>query len=176
MKTINEYKKRFNQLMESTIGDIKPLIMEEPTNPTFVSGELSTMSWNDATIKKHPKWDGFWGITYFADLGITKIINHYDGKQSDSQRGEPNFTVNDQLLFAFNIVKPASESGNVNFTISKDNKILATSQDFSFGGGNERSSMINTIKVFCKFPKPLQGKYVINNSLDPQYYLEIITQ
>jgi hypothetical protein len=84
--------------------------------------------------------------------------------------------VKDQLLFGFNVVKPASESGNVNFTISKDGKVIATSENFSFVGTYERSSMVHTIKVFCKFPKPLQGNYVINNSLDPQYYLEIITK
>ena len=154
----------------------KHYLIEQTDNPTFINGDVSTMSWNDATIKKFPKWDGFFGAAYFDDLGITKIINHYDGTQSDSQRGEPNFTVKDQLLFAFNVVKPASESGNVNFTISKDGKVVATSQNFSFGGGNERSNMVHTIKVFCKFPKPLQGNYVINNSLDPQYYLEIFTQ
>ena len=34
MKTINEYKNRFNQLMESIMGDVKPLIMEQPTGDT----------------------------------------------------------------------------------------------------------------------------------------------
>ncbi len=29
MRTINEYKKRFNQLIESTIGNVKPLIIEQ---------------------------------------------------------------------------------------------------------------------------------------------------
>jgi hypothetical protein len=35
MKTINEYKNRFNQLMESTMGDVKPLIMEQSTGETL---------------------------------------------------------------------------------------------------------------------------------------------
>lgn len=151
-------------------------IMEQISNPTFVSGEISTMSWNDATIKKQPKWGGFYNLFYFNDLGITKVINHYDGQQSDSKRNEPNFTVKDQLSFSFNLVKPGSESGDITFTISKDDKIINTSKNFSFSGGNERSVMIHRINVFCKFPKPLQGKYVIKNSLDPQYYLEIMTQ
>jgi len=29
MRTINEYKNRFNQLLEATIGNVKPLIMEQ---------------------------------------------------------------------------------------------------------------------------------------------------
>ena len=30
MKNLNQYKNRFNQLMESTLGNVKPLIMEQP--------------------------------------------------------------------------------------------------------------------------------------------------
>jgi len=33
MRTINEYKKRFYQLIESTIGDVKPLINEDEKDP-----------------------------------------------------------------------------------------------------------------------------------------------
>ena len=33
MRNINEYKKRFYKLMESTIGDVKPLISEQPERP-----------------------------------------------------------------------------------------------------------------------------------------------
>ena len=29
MRTIREYKNRFNQLMESTMGNVKPLIVEQ---------------------------------------------------------------------------------------------------------------------------------------------------
>lgn len=43
MKTINEYKKRFNQLMESTIGDVKPLIMEQTTTTATTSGSPLTL-------------------------------------------------------------------------------------------------------------------------------------
>jgi hypothetical protein len=34
MKTINEYKNRFNQLLESTMGNVKPLISEQLTGTT----------------------------------------------------------------------------------------------------------------------------------------------
>ena len=33
MKTINDYRKRFYNLMESTIGDVKPLISEQSERP-----------------------------------------------------------------------------------------------------------------------------------------------
>ena len=32
MKNLNDYKRRFNILMESTMGDVKPLIMEQSNN------------------------------------------------------------------------------------------------------------------------------------------------
>jgi len=41
MKRINEYKNRFNQLLESTIGNVKPLIMEQ----TPPSGYQDITSW-----------------------------------------------------------------------------------------------------------------------------------
>ena len=33
MKNIEQYKRRFYKLMESTIGDVKPLISEQPERP-----------------------------------------------------------------------------------------------------------------------------------------------
>ena len=36
MNNLNEYKRRFYNLMESTLGDVKPLISEQPT-PTTVT-------------------------------------------------------------------------------------------------------------------------------------------
>jgi len=41
MKNINDYKKRFYNLMESTIGDSKPLIKEDP-DPTDVNPKITT--------------------------------------------------------------------------------------------------------------------------------------
>lgn len=41
MKNINQYKKRFNQLLESTMGNVKPLIMEQSsTNPVEIVNKL----------------------------------------------------------------------------------------------------------------------------------------
>jgi hypothetical protein len=34
MKNIENYKSRFFSLMESTMGDVKPLISEQETSPT----------------------------------------------------------------------------------------------------------------------------------------------
>ena len=71
MRTINEYKKRFNQLMESTIGDVKPLISEENVNKYVLSQERLTSRMGEITKqqqeflnKKYPginlKTDGNW--------------------------------------------------------------------------------------------------------------------
>ena len=34
MRTIKLHKNRFNQLLESQLGDVKPLVMEQPNKPT----------------------------------------------------------------------------------------------------------------------------------------------
>jgi hypothetical protein len=45
MRIINEYKKRFNQLMESTMGNVKPLIMEQTTGKTMTF-QVITNDWS----------------------------------------------------------------------------------------------------------------------------------
>lgn len=62
MNSIENYKKRFNMLMESTLGDVRPLIMEAPTNTegtvqqvmNQVAGILNAQI--DAKIKENPQF------------------------------------------------------------------------------------------------------------------------
>jgi len=50
MKNINDYKKRFYNLMESTMGDSKPLIKEDP-DPTDVNPKITAaLQANVATV------------------------------------------------------------------------------------------------------------------------------
>ena len=42
MNTIRDYKKRFYNLMESTIGDVKPLIMEQSGTTQTTGGTVTT--------------------------------------------------------------------------------------------------------------------------------------
>jgi len=60
MNNLNEYRKRFNTLMESTIGDVKPLISEQN-----FKDELIKQGYNDIT-----SW-------FLSDVGVVYIP---DGK------------------------------------------------------------------------------------------------
>jgi hypothetical protein len=44
MKNINDYKKRFYNLMESTLGDVRPLIMEQSGTTQTTGGTVTTGS------------------------------------------------------------------------------------------------------------------------------------
>lgn len=60
MKNINDYKKRFYNLMESTIGDVKPLINEE----------ILPNPWTDTTT----------ALQGIADYYNTQLTNYYTKK------------------------------------------------------------------------------------------------
>lgn len=49
MKSINEYKRRFNMLLESKMGDVKPLISEAPQFEEFVVPTLDMLK--DAIVR-----------------------------------------------------------------------------------------------------------------------------
>ena len=48
MRNINEYKRRFNTLLESTMGNVKPLISEAPEFEEFVVPTLDMVKATDA--------------------------------------------------------------------------------------------------------------------------------
>ena len=115
MKNINEYKKRFYNLMESTMGDAKPLISEQETPINSVSGETVNSGGGGAAVesvanvikrfpqipitvtpKKHTNgitvtWsekpaNGVGGVvTYYADCN-TGILTKYNGEVSVAEK------------------------------------------------------------------------------------------
>ena len=74
MNNINQYKKRFYNLMESTMGDVKPLIIEGKT-PMILNG--GTPSPEDPL--KYGDSSGFYAISYTSDGIVEKVMNTYDG-------------------------------------------------------------------------------------------------
>ena len=54
MRNINEYKRRFNTLLESTIGDVKPLIFEAPQFEEFVVPTLEMVKSTSAYSEPIP--------------------------------------------------------------------------------------------------------------------------
>jgi len=49
MNRIKNYKSRFNQLMESTMGDVRPLIMEQSGTTQTTGGTVTTGSTSGGT-------------------------------------------------------------------------------------------------------------------------------
>ena len=87
MNTIRDYKSRFNQLMESTMGNVKPLIMEqEKTNFTNeIMSDLENLGFTKKGIVGKD-WEGFIssqrhrGNYFQLDKGkIMLLFNENDG-------------------------------------------------------------------------------------------------
>ena len=57
MRNINKYRKRFYNLMESTLGNVKPLISEAPQHEEFVTPTMDMLSYGEA----HSSSDGTGG-------------------------------------------------------------------------------------------------------------------
>jgi len=90
MKNLNEYKRRFYTLMESTIGDVKPLISEQVNKDTFIEelknqGFTLTISAGYYIAGKQTKGDAYiltkngLEIVFIGDSLIAiKITDRYD--------------------------------------------------------------------------------------------------
>ena len=69
---------RFKKLMESKLGNVKPLIMEQENKITGNFNVIPYPSWE--------KGSGFFGIRINTNDNITSVINKYDGGQTESQK------------------------------------------------------------------------------------------
>jgi hypothetical protein len=70
MKRISEYKNRFNQLMESTMGNVKTLIKEEPIIKVY-SNEVKR--WLDNCVGKV-----YYNSVKIDDNGYVTIVGDFD--------------------------------------------------------------------------------------------------
>ena len=97
MRNLNEYKNRFNQLMESTIGDVKPLITEQPTGDTTTifniswfeknpNGTIETISRKPSLVNGQPVGNSF--TTIIGDYNLVPDKRLYGTKTW-------NYTLND---------------------------------------------------------------------------------
>ena len=50
MNSVEQYRKRFNMLIESSMGNVKPLILEQET-PSITASEISVYGPKDREIK-----------------------------------------------------------------------------------------------------------------------------
>ena len=120
-------------------------------------------------------WNGFGGIEYTQDSKIKKVTNYFDGESTVSKRNEvkdvaqPNeFHLNPTFTYKLN----AGETKKVAFIYSRDGKKICKSKDFEIKGLNAPTMSIIHLVTSIYTP----GKYVLTNTLDKNYWLEIEVQ
>ena len=80
---------RFNQLLESTMGNVKPLIMEQPTGTTQTSTGGTQTSGYSMPIKDVRDQQAFDKIGYNGNFNIDKIQNLIYIYNSKTKAGVP---------------------------------------------------------------------------------------
>jgi hypothetical protein len=98
MKNIENYKRRFYTLMETTMGDVRPLISEQTpgtTQPIATGGggaaTTKTVKINGVDVPTHDDSTGK-NATYLKllDLGYDNLGNNKIGRVNKSQSWNPN--------------------------------------------------------------------------------------
>jgi hypothetical protein len=103
MKNIEQYRKRFNMLIESSIGDVRPLILEQET-PSITASEISVYGPKDREIKNSIKTggNGFFNVQV-TNESLFKITNVFGGGQSDKKFSLGQNPSTDKNLNAINV-------------------------------------------------------------------------
>ena len=140
MRNINEYKKRFYNLMESTLGDVKPLISEDTQYEEFVKPTIEMLSYGVA-------------YTLIGNGGYGKTIN----SKTSLSGNEYKFTLSDGMYRSL-------ERINIDFTIDGkfklQEKVLSTditkSDNVTYTkvwGNSERGENLRDITFIFNMPK-----------------------
>jgi len=119
MKNLNEYKRRFNILMESEMGNVKPLIMEQPEEEMI-----------DEPVKEDPEVYDFDTVQYLKEkLGKSYI---YDSVIFNRKRFETLYKPNpdarpgvdpiDEAIFS--IQHHMDDDSNHYLTLVHNNKVI----------------------------------------------------
>ncbi len=127
MDNIEQYKKRFFNLMESTMGDVKPLINEDEDTKSF---EIITKEWD----KLPENFSGYLVFYNWVDLR-TSLIPNGDALKTYFTANKDNLTAN----------------GYVSFTNNGVNYLLAVDIDSGQVGAGECTIEKGTSEEFNKF-------------------------
>lgn len=164
MKIINEYKNRFNQLMESTMGDVRPLISEVETNVIDLTDLNSQVP--DSLVDSPPETtlagtytsngrDGSitlcFGTTCFKVPGANLKFNYNPG----TGRAEAGQIQGVRNSFFFKPYVVDGKTYNVKWYLGNQlaTEVVNNSKDKLIGFGND------SINFFCYVPKT-GGGYV----------------
>ena len=137
MRTINEYKNRFNQLLESQLGNVKPLIMEQETfGVTLVETKVIDNTDNG------DNGEGVFGVT-IGD-SISNIKNYWGGGTSEySEKGGSG----NEIMFNFvKIITGKNDGKNMSVRLNgKD--IITIPLSNNSGVDNKSYYVINKIQI-----------------------------
>lgn len=98
MKNIEDYKRRFYALMETTMGDVKPLISEQGTTEPIAAGgggeATKTVKINGVDVSTYDDSTGK-NKTYLKvlDQAYDNLGNNKIGRASKSESWNPNYEI-----------------------------------------------------------------------------------
>ena len=151
MRNINEYKRRFNTLLESTMGNVKPLISEAPQFEEFVVPTLDMVKDTDVLSLENYKGD------------IKKLLGHektFNGNEYKITLPEGMYDAGEdiQVIFYMDpILMFLDEFGNkVGISSKSDNVILVGVDKWSVPSEN--------IRITFQFKMPNTQKELKENS------------
>jgi len=111
MENINDYRKRFGQLMESTMGDVRPLISEQESTTETMTGKKLKGYIDENNAKQNGTPDFMGEIT--SEPKIVGTSTEVSFKLTDGQEGILSKRCNDNKFYVKQDGVPAA--ANVRF-------------------------------------------------------------
>jgi hypothetical protein len=131
MNNLNEYKNRFYTLMESTMGNVKPLISEQMNNSSHFKDELINLGYKDIT-----SW-------FLSDVGVVYIPDgEYvgEGNQDYVYIKTPQGIDTGYVLFWEEPIETTRSGGGIKILIESKGAVIRVAGKFN-------SLMLNETKL-----------------------------
>jgi hypothetical protein len=152
MNSIENYKKRFNMLMESTIGDVKPLITEDQSKlqPVQQQVNLAVQEMNKA-INDYTKQNQL--TTQLPNIKISKSqesvpVKAADGSQTNVNIDSYGFDLNGkQPKTGINFSRATDPTQYKNFQIEWTSSLSDVNWLMNVGTGNVGRNLANPLKA-----------------------------
>lgn len=124
MKNLNKLKNRFNSLLESTMGDVKPLLKEQLDNEDLINRIINM----DSEFNNDPTYLG-----YEKKYAVKKLKDTLSTSMGIDPNEIPDEMVDMMLGFAGEVVKqpitPEIVMSNKDSVIDTCNQIMAMAED-----------------------------------------------
>jgi hypothetical protein len=135
MRNINEYKKRFYNLMESTMGDVKPLISEDTQHEEFVTPTIKMLSYGHVESLDTPGVEKGWNKSIKSWNKSIKSKTSLSGNEYKSTLSDGMYKSLERIKVYFGIVGKLKLIEKV---LTKSDNVIDTK-----GLGNSTLEIIN---------------------------------